>query len=141
MTEIPANTPRPIGRTESDLPGTSKAGGDSVLDGCSAAAAVSEEVEAVELVDSALVPGLMLVSVKVGDASVDGTAVRANEVGMLVIPMTEAWGLEVRDAAELVATAETDVDVSRVDFLAVDVPPVTVVEAAELEEAPGMVSG
>jgi len=112
-----------------------------VLDGCSAAAAVSEEVEAVELVDSALVPGLMLVSVKVGDASVDGTAVRANEVGMLVIPMTEAWGLEVRDAAELVATAETDVDVSRVDFLAVDVPPVTVVEAAELEEAPGMVSG
>jgi hypothetical protein len=82
MTDIPANTPRPIGRTESDFPGISnEAGPDSEL---SAAARVSEAVDEAEVDEDGSV-------VEVGLWLDDGKVVAA-EIGMDDVPMTVTGG-------------------------------------------------
>jgi len=113
MTEIPANTPRPMGRTESFFPGRVKAPAADA-DACSAAAEETAVPVAEELADvaGAFVGGVALVTAGativglgaavVGNAVVEGTTVET--------PFTETAGDSVGIATELVAEDDTGAD-------------------------------
>lgn len=58
MTEIPANTPRPMGRTDNFFPGSWK--GSGLSEACSAAAADAEEAAAAEAEASVVVAGAVV---------------------------------------------------------------------------------
>lgn len=111
MTEIPANTPRPMGRTESFFPGRVKAAPAADADACSAAATETAVPVAEELADvaGAFVGGVALVTagatiVGLGAVVVDNAVVEGTTVET---PFTETAGDSVGIATELVAEDDT----------------------------------
>jgi hypothetical protein len=122
ITEMPANTPRPIGRTESFFPGTAKA----VDDVCSAAAAEPVPEDEAEEEPLAAEPEVEVVGVAdvvagagAGDEEADELVVE-EPVGVAAeftveTPLTDSAGLPEADALELLAEPDDDAELEGCD--------------------------
>jgi len=156
ITEIPANTPRPIGRTDSFFPGSVKAACDEAL----AAAAEAEEAAAAEeeaaaeedaesAADDAVLDGLLVelpealdvalleeeVEEEVGEEVGDGVAAGTVDTPLTI---TAGFGTVLVDALLLIVLFVEDV-VWDPDELVVDVAVNEVVDEAADEAADEMV--
>lgn len=146
MTEIPANTPRPMGKTESFFPGRVKAAPAADTDACSAAATETAVPVAEELADvaGAFVGDVALVTagatiVGLDAAVVDNAVVEGTTVET---PFTETAGDSAGIATELVAEddtgaeedADAEEDVGGGGGVEVDATGEVVVEAAVEEK-------